>query len=143
MYWGNCLVVALMSFILKSSQFSHEQIKKVGLLISEYPNDVPPLAYYFPWRDRIIAALAKEVVVIEAKIKSGTMLTVNHALELGKEVYVLPHRTLTNGEKGVIFSSSTGGKCLDELPKILKIYKKMFDKIKSLYNNKIESLRRK
>ena len=96
----------------KSNQLLYEQIKKVGLLISEYPNDVPPLAHHFPWRNRIIAALAKEVVVIEAKIKSGTMLTVNHALELGKEVYVLPHRIFDQMGEGCNFLLQQGANVL-------------------------------
>ena len=62
------------------------------LVISEYPDDVRPLRHHFPFRNRIIAALGEGLIVTEAAVKSGTMLTVNETLNLGKEVYVVPHR---------------------------------------------------
>ncbi|CDD49924.1 predicted Rossmann fold nucleotide-binding protein involved in DNA uptake [Firmicutes bacterium CAG:308] len=60
------------------------------LVISEYPPGVAPYARNFPWRNRLIAALSESLIVIEATIKSGTMLTVNEMLELSKPVYCLP-----------------------------------------------------
>lgn len=62
------------------------------LLISEYPYDTSPQKYYFPWRNRLIAALGKHLVVVQAKIQSGTMHTVNEALKLNKDIYVIPHQ---------------------------------------------------
>ena len=53
----------------------------------EYPSHAKPFASHFPWRNRLIAALADAVVVIEAKERSGTMHTVNEALELSRPVY--------------------------------------------------------
>lgn len=63
-----------------------------GGLISEYPPGTQPFSYQFPPRNRIISALADAIIVIEAKRKSGTMITVDMALEQGKEVYALPGR---------------------------------------------------
>lgn len=63
-----------------------------GGLISEYPPGMQPLGRQFPPRNRIISALADAIIVIEAKRKSGTMITVDMALEQGKEVYALPGR---------------------------------------------------
>lgn len=63
-----------------------------GGLISEYPPGMQPLSKQFPPRNRIISALADAIIVIEAKKKSGTMITVDMALEQGKEVYALPGR---------------------------------------------------
>lgn len=62
-----------------------------GLIISEYPGLVKPLSYHFPFRNRIIAALADEVYVMQSSEKSGTVTTINEALELQKEVKVLPY----------------------------------------------------
>lgn len=62
-------------------------MKKSGLIISEYPMHVKPLAYHFPWRNRLIAALSSNLVVIEATYKSGTMITVNECLELSVPIY--------------------------------------------------------
>lgn len=75
----------------KENQFLYEDIKKMGLIISEYPKDTKPLAHHFPWRNRMIAALSNSIIVVEAKIKSGTMITVNEALELGKDIFCFPH----------------------------------------------------
>lgn len=59
------------------------------LIVSEYPGMTKPYAAHFPWRNRLIAALAEGIIVVEAKLRSGTMLTVNEALELAKPVYVV------------------------------------------------------
>ena len=65
--------------------------RKNGLLLSEYPLGVNPEKYYFPFRNRIIAALGEKLIIPSARIKGGTMITVNEALELGKEIYTVPY----------------------------------------------------
>lgn len=69
----------------------YQQMKKRHCLISEYPPDTPPLKHHFPWRNRIIAALADKVAVPQAKCRSGTMVTVNYAMEMGKDIYCVPY----------------------------------------------------
>lgn len=66
-------------------------IQKGGIL-SEYAPGTPPRAGLFPIRNRIISGLADGILVIEAKEKSGTQITVDWALEQGKEIYALPGR---------------------------------------------------
>ena len=61
-----------------------------GLLLSEYPPGVHALNWHFPIRNRILAGLSRGVVIIEAKIRSGSMTTIQHALEQGKEVFAYP-----------------------------------------------------
>ena len=63
-----------------------------GAVISEYPVGTEPLGCYFPARNRIISGLADAVVVVEAREKSGTMITVDCALEQGRDVYAVPGR---------------------------------------------------
>ena len=73
---------------------NYELIRKIereGLVISEYPTLSKPLASHFPFRNRLIAALADKVYIMQSAIRSGTMTTVNEALELGKEIAVLPY----------------------------------------------------
>ena len=65
---------------------------KRGGLISEYPPGTPPSPWNFPPRNRIVSGLADVLVVIEARVKSGTLITVDMALEQGKEVYAVPGR---------------------------------------------------
>ncbi|MCA9349701.1 DNA-processing protein DprA [Candidatus Saccharibacteria bacterium] len=71
-----------------------------GGLISEYPADEKALAWHFPMRNRLIAALAEVVIVIEAGVKSGTFLTVNAALDLGKTVYAVPGSINSKASEG-------------------------------------------
>ena len=65
-------------------------IKKGGAIISEYPIGTKPLGINFPKRNRIISGLSNGVLVVEATTQSGTFITVDFALEQGKEVYVIP-----------------------------------------------------
>lgn len=68
----------------------HEQIAEQGLLVSEFLPGTPPAPGNFVRRNRIIAALAVAVLVVEAPEKSGAQSTVNHALDLGREVLAVP-----------------------------------------------------
>jgi DNA processing protein len=61
-----------------------------GLIVSEYAPGVPPAPWRFPARNRIIAGLSKVVVVIEARERSGALITADFALEEGREVMVVP-----------------------------------------------------
>ena len=69
-----------------------KEIIKNGLIISEYPPNVKPSRINFPKRNRIIAALCDALLVIEANKRSGTMITVNEALNLGKDIMCVPNR---------------------------------------------------
>lgn len=75
-----------------SNRALYKQICERGGIISEYPPGSAPLAWHFPARNRIISALADVVLVIEAKEKSGALITADFALEQGKTVYALPGR---------------------------------------------------
>ena len=67
-------------------------VLKNELVLSEYPGSTPPRKDHFPKRNRIIAGLSKKLLVTEADLKSGTMITVGFALEQGKDVLAVPGR---------------------------------------------------
>lgn len=66
-----------------------DAITKRGAVISEYPPDETPRSYYFPARNRIIAALSDGVLIIESGARSGSLITANLAGEMGKKIYAL------------------------------------------------------
>jgi DNA processing protein len=70
----------------------YEKLKVSGGILSEYPPGTKALAHHFPPRNRIVSGLADAVIVVEARAKSGTLITVDMALEQGREVYVVPGR---------------------------------------------------
>ncbi|MBE5967575.1 MAG: DNA-protecting protein DprA [Lachnospiraceae bacterium] len=68
------------------------EIQKDGAVLSEYAPGIQPLAGNFPMRNRIISGLSDGILVIEAKERSGSLITVDMGLEQGKEIYALPGR---------------------------------------------------
>lgn len=76
----------------KENRPLYERLKKQGCLLSESHPYTPAKAGLFPQRNRLISGLADVVVVVEAKAKSGTLITVDMALEQGREVYAMPGR---------------------------------------------------
>ncbi|MCM3756703.1 DNA-processing protein DprA [Sporosarcina aquimarina] len=60
------------------------------LLLTEYPPYHPPAKWTFPMRNRIISGLSNSLVITESEIKSGTMSTIEHALDHGKEIFAVP-----------------------------------------------------
>lgn len=74
----------------ENKELYKEIIKNGGAIISEYPLGSKPEKQHFPIRNRIISGLSDGVLVIEAKKRSGTMITANYALDQGKDVYAIP-----------------------------------------------------
>jgi len=67
-----------------------ERIAAKGLILSEYPPGSPPLTFQFPLRNRIISGLSQGVVIAEASLNSGSLITADCALNQGREVYAVP-----------------------------------------------------
>ncbi len=78
------------------------QEKKQGALISEFPFDVKPFKHHFPLRNRLISGMSQALLVIEASEKSGTLHTVDWALEQNRPVFVLPGRVEDEEAQGCL-----------------------------------------
>ena len=66
------------------------RIAETGTLVSEYPPGVPPEPYHFPARNRIVAAMCTGLVVVEGAEGSGSLISAEHALDLGRDVFAVP-----------------------------------------------------
>ncbi|WP_088069431.1 DNA-processing protein DprA [Gottfriedia luciferensis] len=100
----------------KENRELFQEIALNHLILSEYPYYIRPEKRYFPRRNRIIAGLTKGLVVLEAKEKSGTMITANFAIQNGREVFAVPgpiimeeyrgnHRLIQDGAKLITCSN--------------------------------------
>ena len=82
------------------NKYLYEKISERGLLISEFLPGTKPMPYNFPQRNRIISALSNGVIVIEASSKSGSLITVDYALNQSKDVMVVPGSIFNESSKG-------------------------------------------
>ena len=95
-------------------------IKSGGAIISEFPLGTKPEKQNFPIRNRIISGISDGVVVVEAKEKSGTIITVDFALEQGKNVYCVPGNIDSNNSYGTNNLIKQGAKVFTEINDILE-----------------------
>lgn len=99
---------------------ANEIIKKGGAIVSEYVIGTKPSKMNFPARNRIISGLSDGVVVIEARKKSGTMITVDFALEQGKEVFAVPGSIFSKNSEGTNELIKQGAKLVSSINDILE-----------------------
>lgn len=108
-----------------------------GGVISEYPPGCQPISWQFPYRNRIISMFSDAVAVIEAKAKSGTLITTDYALKYGKEIFAVPGRVSDVLSEGCNELIKSGAYILTEAEDMLFATGVYFDdKKKKKQNNK-------
>lgn len=112
----------------------YRDILESGGIISEYPPKSAPVAWHFPQRNRIISGLSDTIVVVEAKEKSGSLITVEWALEQGKNVMAVPGRVgdrLSSGCNRLIKAGAGIVTCMEDILEEFKyvVFNKDIDNI--------------
>lgn len=97
-----------------------EILQKGGAILTEYPPDSKPEKMHFPVRNRLISGLSEGVLVVEAKEKSGTLITVDYALDQGKEVFIIPGNITSNNSCGTNDLIKQGAKLVTKVEDILE-----------------------
>ncbi|HEO2919293.1 TPA: DNA-protecting protein DprA [Streptococcus agalactiae] len=92
------------------------------LVLSEYFSGEQPLKFHFPERNRIIAGLCQGIVVAEAKMRSGSLITCERALEEGREVFAIPGNIIDGKSDGCHHLIQEGAKCIISGKDILSEY---------------------
>ena len=95
---------------------------KNHLVLSEYVAGEAPLKFHFPERNRIIAGLSQGVIVVEAKLRSGSLITCERALEEGRDVFAIPGNILDGKSDGCHHLIKEGAKCVTSGLDILSEY---------------------
>jgi len=102
-------------------------IEETGLVISEYPPLTKINKYQFPERNRLISGLSRGVLITEAKIKSGSQITIDCALDQNRNVYVLPGSMFNPLTKGNLLRAQEGAMIVSEAEDILYDYRFLND----------------
>lgn len=107
----------------KENEDLYEQIMQTGLLVSEYPFHTEPLTQNFPRRNRIISGISAGVLVVEAGLNSGSLITAKTALEQGKDIFAVPGSPIDERSAGANKLIKDGAYLTESAEDVLQILK--------------------
>lgn len=127
------------------NQNLYEQMKENGGILSEFPLESKPLPFHFPIRNRIISGLSDGILVVEAKEKSGSLITADLGLEQGRDIFAIPGRIQDKLSEGCNNLIREGAQIITKPQEILDNYgiqnkgkSKDYEKINNLLETKEE-----
>ncbi len=97
-------------------------IESGGLVVSEFAGDIAPRRWSFPRRNRIVAGLSSAVLVVEAEMGSGSLITAAFARRYGRKVFAVPGNIMTSSSKGTHLLLKDGASIVTEALDILKFF---------------------
>jgi DNA processing protein len=112
----------------ENKKLADEIVEKGGAVVSEFPFGVKPSPQNFPMRNRIISGWSMGVVVVEANLKSGALITARQAMEQGREVFAVPGRADSVLSRGTNKLIKDGAKLTEDVEDILGEFEYLFPK---------------
>ncbi len=97
-----------------------QRIAGNGCLLSEFPMEAEPRPWHFPQRNRVIAGISLGVIVVEAPLKSGALITARHALEQGREVFAVPGPVSSERSRGTHALIRDGARLVESVADVLE-----------------------
>lgn len=125
----------------KENNALYKEILDKGLLISEFAPGVQPKPGFFPQRNRIISGLSQGTIVVEASLKSGSLITAKEALEQSREVFAVPGPITSNESIGTNLLIQQGAKLVQRVEDIINEFPYLtIEKIKAVNKDQIHDL---
>ncbi|MDP2874399.1 MAG: DNA-processing protein DprA [bacterium] len=131
------------------AELYHKILKSKGLIISEFEGNFPPADWTYPRRNRIVAGLSKAVLIVEAGLNSGTMITAGYAKKFGRKIFAVPGPLTSEVSKGTARLIKEGAEIVTEAGDVLKYFNlgnlgtKFLSNTKELSSLKMDGLERK
>jgi len=113
----------------KQNQALYQEVVREGLLVSEYPDGTGPKPYHFPARNRIITGLCDALIVVEARTRSGSLISAKSALAQGREVFAVPGPVVAGAASGCHELIREGAHLLDSITDLFREMPQLFQHV--------------